>query len=461
MALDDWRDELGDATSWRREFGSPDAPAVLAALSPEMTEAVAALRRVLSGQGVRVFIVGPPGVGKGTLIGALLAEAEFHGHSITTVTAATDPAVVGHVAKGEVEWLAVSRLDDLSLSVREGIVNNRHRCVAGMLATSEGLSTVMAAALTDSDDVVIHLPPIETRPRDVLAISQLLWPDVCGQPSDLLSNCDDEAAESLCRGPYPNGVHSLRATLGRLADALIASGVLLEGEFRRSVDAQDVGDALLSSFRAEQPDEAPAITAAVIVVEGETDVDYLSLAADLAERAWGWRLLDGCELQPAGAEREGGATAVWRRLFELSARSIECVGLFDNDDVGRREMQTARRLNLRADLLPSEFDRLRLPADQRSLEIEDLLCLGLIDRFYQAHADLEPEETRTRVGGLRRITPQGVDKQALADWAAHAATVGDCERMVYALCRLRKLIGLPIPRTDFDAWMSELCAADC
>jgi len=461
MALADWRDELGEPASWRHEFGSPDAPVVIAALSTEMVEAVAALRRLRSRQGVRVFLVGPAGVGKAALLGALLADAELDRHSIATLTSETDPSVLGLVAKGEVEVLAVSRLDELSQSVRDGVLGNRHRCSVGLLATAEQLSAVTAAALTDPEDIVIQLPPIENRPRDVLAISQLLWPEVCGEPSDLLANCADEALESLCKGPYPSGVNSLRATLGQLADALIASSVLLEGDFGRRVVAQDVADALLASFRAEHSAEVPVVTAAVLVVEGQTDVDYLSVAAGLAEREWGWTLLDGCELRPAGEEREGGASAVWRLLLEMSGRSAECAGLFDNDDVGRREFHTARRFNLRAYLLPPEFDRLRLPDDQRCLEIEDLLCLRVLDRFYQAHADLEPEEIRTRAGGLRRVAPQGIDKDLLADWVAREATVTDCERLVYVLCRLRQLIGLPVPRDDLDAWMRELCGSDC
>lgn len=462
MFLGEWRAELADDSRWRHCWGPPESPVEVAALEPDMCVALAGIMDMLAGQRLRLFIVGPPGAGKSALLSAVIAEAARLNRNIATMSAGTDPGILTSLGRGDVGVLAVNRLDLLSDTTRSSVVANRARCSTGMVVTAESISAVTRATLTEELDVVVNLPPLEHRPRDILAISQLLWPGLCGDPSaDFVSGCADDALENLCQGPYPQGVDSLRLSLQQLGDALITAGDLLGGQLRRQVDARDVSDALLASFRAGVPVAWGEATPAVVVVEGTTDVTYLSAAAALAEQQWGWLLLEGCEVIAAGYERGGGAKAVWHRLFELTARSIECIGLFDNDDVGRRERTMARKQNLRAELLPSEFDRLRLPEDHRSLEIEDLICLRVLDRFYEEHPDLEPEERRERAGGLRRITPQGVHKEVLSDWAASRMTIEECERLVYVLCRLRKALGLPVPRDDFGKWLRELLVAHC
>lgn len=462
MSLPEWRAEIADPSRWLYKFGPSESPVEVVALEAEMSAALEAVDQVLDGQGVRLFVVGPPGAGKSAVLSAVLAEASRRGHDVASVSAGSDPQLLGALGRGRISLLTVNRLDVLSQSARDGILANRDRCSIGMAATAETLSAVARATLAEPLDVVINIPVLEQRPRDILAIAEWLWRQLCGDPSaSLVSLSDDEALENLCQGPYPGGVSSLRDSLRYLADALVTTGDLLDGELRRSIEARDVSEALLAVLRERPTTGWGAVTPAVIVVEGSTDVTYLEVAATRAADAWGWDLLDGCELRAAGEDRRGGAEGVWRRLFELTANSVECIGLFDNDDVGRRENTMARRNNLRAELLPREFDRLKLPEEHRSLEIEDLLCVPLLDRFYEEHANLEPEERRERVGGLRRITPQGVDKERLAAWVSEVATIHECERLVYVLCRLRKALGLGIPRDGLDEWLGELIDADC
>lgn len=462
MSLQEWRAEVANPSRWLHTFGPPESPVEVVALEAEMRAALESLGQVLEGHGVRLFIVGPPGAGKSALLSAVLAEASLRGHEVTTISAGSDSRLLAALARGKISLLVVNRLDALSTSARDGILANRGRCSIGVIATAETLSAVAQATLVEPRDVVINLPLLEQRPRDVLAIAEWLWCQLCSDPSaSLVSMCDDEALENLCQGPYPDGVESLRSSLRYLADALVTAGDLLDGHLRRSVEARDISEALLAAFRERPTNDWGAVTPAVIVVEGSTDVTYLEIAAARAADAWGWDLLDGCELRAAGEERRGGAEAVWHQLFALAANSVECIGLFDNDDVGRRESAMARRQNLRVHLLPREFDRLMLPEEHRSLEIEDLLCVALLDRFYAEHVDLEPEERRERVGGLRRITPQGVDKERLAAWVAETATIHDCQRLVYVLCRLRKALGLTVPRDDLDKWLRDLIDDDC
>lgn len=461
MFVTEWRAELAADARWRHRWGPSGSPVEIAALDADLRAALVAVGEVAAGRGLRLFVVGPQGTGKSALLSAAIAEATARGQRVATVSNETDPAFLRSLARGEVGVLAVNRFDNLAPTTRNGLLTGRGSC-AGLVATAESLNAVTRAALTEDLDVVVDLPPLDQRPRDILAISQLLWPDVCGDPgADFASSCIDDALEGLCLGPYPHGVESLRSMLRQMADALITGGELLDGMLRRPLEARDVSDALLASLRVTSNVSIGQTAPAVVVVEGSTDVTYLHAAATLARARWGWSLLDGCEVVPAGDDRRGGAEKVWHRLFELTAHSVDCIGLFDNDDVGRREHKVTRKQNQRAELLPPEFDRLRLPQDHRSLEIEDLLCLRVLDRFYEEHADLEPEERRERVGGLRRVTPQGVDKQTLADWAAARMTVEECERVVYVLCRLRKGLGLPAPREDFDEWLRELVDAQC
>jgi hypothetical protein len=265
--------------------------------------------------------------------------------------------------------LGVDELDQLSSGIRSAVLENRGLCAAGLFVTAEQLSAVTLASLTDDNDMIMEIPPLEQREADVLVIAQLLWPDICGAESDLLDNCSDEAAENLCRGPYYEGVTSLRSALEQLANALISSGDLLDGEFRRSVEAQDISHAVLASVRAQ--DSRPSLTPApaVVIVEGSTDVMYLVRAAQLAESELGWRLLDEFEFRAAGEGRSGGARAAWRRLIELVAESVDCLGLFDNDEVGRKEAAAGKDLGLQIELLPAEFDRLALVPEHRTVEI--------------------------------------------------------------------------------------------
>jgi hypothetical protein len=86
--------------------------------------------------------------------------------------------------------------------------------------------------------------------------------------------------------------------------------------------------------------------------------------------------------------------------------------------------------------------------------------MDLLDRFYDQHHDLGPEEIRWRSGGLWRIVPRGIDKEQLANWASEEMELKDCVRLLYVVCLVRKRLGLPVPRTDLRLWLSELLAEE-
>lgn len=457
MASDDgWIESITKRNDWLHPFGSDQAPVVVAALDPRTLEICSAIRGLCSGKRRQIVAIGSSGSGKSLLLAALIAEADQAGLSVRTVSSTTNSeGVLRDLARGDIELLVVNRLDELTQGVRSAIIDNRSRCAAGILATAERLSTAALSRLTDPSDLVALLLPLEERHGDVLAIAQLLWPDLCGIESDLIGNCNDSAVQSLCRGPHPQGVTSLRAALAQLADALIADGSLQEGSFRRQVESRDMDDALFAVYRSGYSVPSATSPSAVIVVEGTTDVTYLTAAAECAEQAWHRDLLDGCELRASGEDRSGGASDVWHRLIELRANVTESVGLFDNDRPGRRAYNHARDQGLSVELLPAEFDRLRLDQDDRSIEIEDLLDTAILDRFFVEHPDVAPEEVRWR-NGAWRIVPRGEDKADVADWVSAAMTVEDCERMVYLLCIIRRRLGMPVPRDDLDVWRGDL-----
>ena len=72
-----------------------------------------------------------------------------------------------------------------------------------------------------------------------------------------------------------------------------------------------------------------------------------------------------------------------------------------------------------------------------------------------------PEEVRVRFGDRRRIVPQGTHKQILANWVSGEMRMADCERLIFLLCRLRKGVGLPIPKDRLDNWLKQLLRDDC
>jgi hypothetical protein len=179
-------------------------------------------------------------------------------------------------------------------------------------------------------------------------------------------------------------------------------------------------------------------------VEGETDAIYLRHAAMLAERENGWQLLDGLDVQPAGAGREGGGIAVVQYVAELRRDGISALALFDYDKSGRDAFDAAGRQSLERLLLPMHFDPLHRDAMEARVEIEDLLPVDMVARFYAAHDSLSPEEKHWRLGSWR-IVPHGADKHTLATWVSEVASFEDIERFIYILGQVRHRLKLPCP----------------
>jgi hypothetical protein len=266
--------------------------------------------------------------------------------------------------------------------------------------------------------------------------------------------CADGIVEALARGPWSRGAHSIRRAI-----ALVSEASELEGysvDTRAPIGAADVLEAVVSVIREEQPPEQEDQIR--IVVEGSTDARYFETAARLARERWGFDLLGGCRVAPPGEDREGGADKAFRELFLLDAQGVQAVALFDDDEPGRNALKNVRKFSSqKALLLPVEFDPLKNPNGSGKTEIEDLVALPLLERFYADNPTLAPEETTVR-GDLTRLVVAGTDKESAAVWVDEHAEWEDLERIVCVLCMLREMIGLPLPDEcpPLREWLADL-----
>ena len=137
MELGDWRRDLAVTGGWQHQFGGPDMPVRVAALEPDLGQAIDAIRTVFDGDALRIVVVGPEGSGKSLLLSALVAEAEHRGRTVATLTSTSDRSMIRQLAQGELDVFAVNRLDLLPWSVQEEVLTHRHRCKTVFLATAE------------------------------------------------------------------------------------------------------------------------------------------------------------------------------------------------------------------------------------------------------------------------------------------------------------------------------------
>ena len=186
---------------------------------------------------------------------------------------------------------------------------------------------------------------------------------------------------------------------------------------------------------------------------------YIKYAAALAEGSRSWDLKWPRIFQAAAAARGGGGEAVTARLIGMREGGIAGIGVYDNDAPGRRAAKLARERGLSCLLLPEGLDLLRRRGEQAAVEIEDLLPVDILMRFYEQHSEFIPEERHWR-SGYWRLVPAGRDKQVLAQWVSTVATVDDMDAVLYVLCAVRSQLGLPIPSDamSLKEWERSICA---
>ena len=210
-----------------------------------------------------------------------------------------------------------------------------------------------------------------------------------------------------------------------------------------------------------------------VIVEGMIDVALLRRARKLylADRAVDI-FAGGLAILAAGRGDEGGVDGVNRRLSAArqlaevdltrdGAKRFSFIGLFDNDEAGRRAFMQANRFDRRvipyhdvfllhpvmppADGAPgSEVEARAASLNRRfsrlNWEIEDLISENLLDSFENTHP--EAVVRKRRQGGLthRDFTRQG--KVQLVEYVNRNANLAELMEIVRLVCSLRDYVGL-------------------
>lgn len=447
-----WQALVRRPSEWQHLFGPADTPVVIAGTSQPIRALVDAIR-ALGEQGEARCVMVEGGLGSGKSLAATAFQADCIQRQMDAVFVheGTDP--VGLIRRlTATSTLVIDNLDRLSSGLRAELFKRRNSGRGAVITCSK--TNALERELLGSGDSWHQVGRWDERPADVLIIAGLAWKDL-GRHVELADVCGDGVAETLCRGPWPRGAHSVRDVIGRLAESLE-----LEGYFEHStrvIGLAEVQSALLEVLRLEAPVEIE--DAIHILVEGSTDKHYLETAGRLAAEEWGTSPLSGCRVIAPGEDREGGADKARREMIKLEAKGITVVALFDDDDAGRAAAINARKQSgQKVHLLPFEFDPLRKPVGLGVIEIEDLLPLPLLEAFYSGHPACSPEE-RTIRADLTRIVVAGVDKDSAAKWICERASFKDMRKIVYVLCVLRNSIGLPLPPAcpPLESWINELC----
>ncbi|MEW6431839.1 MAG: helix-turn-helix domain-containing protein [Myxococcota bacterium] len=159
---------------------------------------------LVSGAG-HVCALGPFGAGRRTLLRVLARAA---GVSVREVSAADGPALDAALARGGADWLLVRELDSLP---SEAVVDLARRAKTRVLATAR------RAPAGGLFDVVVDVPPLHARPRDVTALAELFVARarrLMGRPRLTLGA---EARSLLGAWRWPGNVRELENALLRAA----------------------------------------------------------------------------------------------------------------------------------------------------------------------------------------------------------------------------------------------------
>jgi hypothetical protein len=209
-----------------------------------------------------------------------------------------------------------------------------------------------------------------------------------------------------------------------------------------------------------------------VLVEGTSDVLYLRLARDIWQRESNHNLFDsGFAVFEAGLKDDGGVQGVVRELQTLrqmasqDAASLmterKFVGLFDNDDAGRKHARMLCEMDFRVVNYRDVFllhpimpvangalgPELRQQAETQNLsctgldwEIEDFLSEDLIRGFCNDYpsALIRRYEMAGRVH--HEFTRAG--KGQLQAYVTQEALVEDIIELVRLICTLREYLGL-------------------
>ena len=211
-----------------------------------------------------------------------------------------------------------------------------------------------------------------------------------------------------------------------------------------------------------------------VLVEGTTDVGLFELAARLERKKTGLDLFEnGLAIIAAGEGDQGGTHGVVRELNALRCyarysllpngnHKYRFIGLFDNDDAGRRAINGARvvdksiheykdvfrrrpvmpcNVSLDVKTLGKTFEQLNSDYKGLDWELEDLLTVDFFDAFLADHPSAVRRQTQKGNRIHRDFTPDG--KANLHRYIKGNAIHEDLEAVVEVIKSLRFYLNLP------------------
>jgi len=176
-------------------------------------------------------------------------------------------------------------------------------------------------------------------------------------------------------------------------------------------------------------------------VEGESDSRLLKLVCRLAKIAHGVDLGEGLSIIPLGLGREGGTSKITEIVIGHRTERNRDVFLIDCDDPGQHAQRELEVLNQDVLLLDVKLACGQMADDA---EIEDLISVGCLDRFYAEYSTLRPEREviRYKPPMSRRLVINGADKELLIDWLEKNAELRELENIMFMLCEARSRFSL-------------------
>lgn len=241
----------------------------------------------------------------------------------------------------------------------------------------------------------------------------------------------------------------------------------------QTASASIVADLLRRNHLLEVP------TCFLVVVEGTTDVHYLTKAAELAKLAFGFDMLDLGPSAPNGATRitvctpinpedpdgrRGGLPQIERLATDLRSFIIEyerpspiCFVL-DHDQDGVAVAKRLRDQGFNMDRArPETLDpqchtsACRRGRGEPEAVIEDLLSVRIQQRFFKATP--ASVDVSYREGKVVRCIWQKESKAELCDYVCEHAELEDVVEVLRVLARVRRLWRLTVP-TEIDSFLA-------
>jgi hypothetical protein len=192
-------------------------------------------------------------------------------------------------------------------------------------------------------------------------------------------------------------------------------------------------------------------------VEGESDSRLLNLVCQLARPVYGIDLGQGLTIIPLGLGRDGGTSKTTEIVVGQRTKRNRDVFLLDCDEPGRHAQKELEVLDQDVVLLDVKLACSRIG---EAVEIEDLISVGCLDRFYAENPDLRPEMEMIRYKPpiSRRLVINGADKELLIEWLERNAELKDLEHVMFMLCEARsRVYQRKIPSNkDKQAWKRRL-----